>query len=119
MNCLEFRRALAVDPADPSPELVAHRGACARCSEAWAAAQGFERTLERALRVPVPADLAEEVLLRQTTESRHAARPRRFRGWAVAASLVVALGAGGLGYRAWLASRPLPELAVAHLSHEP
>ncbi|HET9482422.1 MAG TPA: DUF3379 family protein, partial [Xanthomonadales bacterium] len=119
MNCLEFRRTLAAEPASADPRFLVHRDACARCSEAHAAAQAFERTLERALQVPVPAGLADQVLLRQLTAARHERPRRRHTAWRLAAGFVLALGAGLFGYLGWQAGRPLPELAIAHLAHEP
>jgi anti-sigma factor RsiW len=120
MNCLEFRRRLAVEPKCDASEFVAHRDACPRCAEAHARAQQFETSVARALAVPVPADLADRILLHQTTE----ARQDRHRGggfaglWRIAAALLVAVGVFSL----WSVSTPataLPDLAVAHLAHEP
>jgi muconolactone delta-isomerase len=119
MNCLEFRRRLAVEPKSDAPEFVAHRDDCPRCAEAYARAQQFEAGMVRALAVAVPADLADRILLHQTT----AARQIRHRGtspalWRIAASLLVAVGVFSL----WSVSTPaaaLADLAVAHLAHEP
>jgi hypothetical protein len=119
MNCLEFRRQLATEPRSESSAFLGHRDGCARCGEVHARAQVFEAGLERALAVPVPDGLADRVLLRQTTATRGergwALGPRH---WRMAAGLALALGAATL----WTLTRPaqaLPDLAVAHLAHEP
>lgn len=160
MNCLEFRRTLGVQPLSTNAEFVAHREQCARCADAHARAQAFERKVERALQVPVPEALADAVLLAQTTAARHeldasdmespadesprhlatppsSRRPttpssRRTTGpsdstartphvlaWRIAAGFLLLLGAAGFSFQAWRMSRPLSELAIAHLAHEP
>lgn len=105
MNCLEFRRHLGSEPASTVVDFVAHRTECAHCAAAHARADEFELRIRKAASVPVPVNLADRILLAQTTESRHERRGRR-RGIAVmtlaaAASVVVALVA---------VNRPKPEL---------
>ena len=117
MDCLEFRRRLVVEPHARDPEGLAHRDGCAACRAAWERAQSFEHALQGALDVPVPTGLAERVLLAQATgERQHAVRRRRV-AFALAASLVVALGAGGYAWRQ-MDARSLPALAVAHMPGE-
>ncbi len=120
MECLEFRRQLGSDPRHESAAMAAHRRDCSGCAEAQARALGFELQLKRALAVPVPAGLADRVLLAQMTAERRGRGARRRRwigGLALAASLVLAVGLGVF----WRA-RPalaLPALMVDHLQHEP
>ncbi len=95
MNCLEFRRRLGSEPNGTLAEFVAHREECARCASAQAAADAFEERIRAALRVPAPANLADRILLAQTTESRQAVRNRK-RGvgalmLATAASILIAV----------------------------
>jgi hypothetical protein len=94
MNCLEFRRLLGSEPASTLSAFVAHRGECPSCAAAQQRADEFELRIRRAASVPVPVNLADRILLAQTTESRHGSRNRR-RGFAAlflaaAASIVVA-----------------------------
>ena len=120
MNCLEFRRWLAIEPGSTLAAFAAHGAECARCAEAWLKAQDFERVLAAALAVPVPAGLEERVLLRQTTSRRHERHAERRDAWSrLAAAVVLAVGMATTGFLAWRDSRPLPDAAVAHLSHEP
>lgn len=79
----------------------------------------FEARLLRALEVPVPDGLAERILLEQTTRTRRASRPALWRNWRAAALLALAIGAGVGLYGSSGPASALPELAVAHLSHEP
>ena len=95
MNCLEFRRLLGSDPSCSLVDFAAHRATCAFCSAAHARAEEFEARIRSSLSVPVPGNLADRILLAQTTRSRHGTRSRR-RGVAAfavaaAASILVVL----------------------------
>jgi hypothetical protein len=80
----------------------------------------FEARLKRALAVPVPADLAERILLRQTTAAREVRAPRVNPAWRIAAVLALAVGGVGLFVSTTPPAQALPELAVDHtLHHEP
>jgi hypothetical protein len=80
----------------------------------------FEARLARALAVPVPEGLADRILLHQTTLAR---RERTggapFGGWRAAAVLALAIGAGVGLYGFNRPVSALPDMAVAHLPHEP
>src|SRR5688572_6842410 len=119
MNCLEFRRALAATPARTDAAFLSHRDGCSGCGDAWAQAMAFERTLERALAVPVPEGLADRILLHQTTRERRERTVPRWAAWRIAAGVVLALGAAAALQRAFVADAPLAQLALDHLSHEP
>jgi len=116
MDCLEFRRRLGAEPHTHNAELHAHREQCASCSAAWERVQQAESELIAALEIPVPAGLAERVLLAQATGARRQYVRRRGIALALAASLVAAVG-GSLLWRQ-LDARTLPALAVAHMPDE-
>ena len=95
MNCLEFRRRLGSEPASTLDSFIAHRAECFGCAAAHSRADEFEARLRRAVSVAVPVNLADRILLAQTTELRQGLRKRR-RGFstlilAAAASIVVAV----------------------------
>jgi hypothetical protein len=116
MNCVEFRRQLAIDPSTQVADFVQHRAECPRCAEAAARATAFEQDLARALNVAVPAQFAESILLAQTTaERRLRVGLRRVSIFAAAAALVLALGIAGMRAEA----EPLSAEAVEHLESEP
>jgi len=117
MDCLEFRRRLGAEPHSRAAELLAHRDSCPACAAAWERAQAFERELHAAFEVPVPEGLAERVLLAQATGERHRQTRRRQLAFALAASLLLALGLGGYGWKQ-MDARSLPALAVAHMPDE-
>jgi len=82
----------------------------------------FEARLLRALQVPVPEDLVESILLRQTTEARHPVRARSRSAspvWRIAAVFALAVGGLGLFLSSSAPVHALPDLAVEHtLTHE-
>ena len=115
MNCLEFRRQLLIDPQSIDADFQHHPRECARCAEARARALAFEASLQTALAVPTPPQLAESILLRHATEQQRS-RQRLRRGGgllALAAGVVFAFGVG-----MHLQAQPLPEIVVGHLQHE-
>lgn len=115
MNCVEFRRQLGIDPHSRVQEFLRHRAECARCAAAAARAYAHERELARALAIDVPAQLADKLLLAQTTAAlRSRARWRRVTGLALAAVLVLAVSVTGLRVEA----QPLSAQAVAHVQRE-
>ncbi|HET7842931.1 MAG TPA: DUF3379 family protein [Xanthomonadales bacterium] len=119
MNCIDYRRQLAAVPDALDASALAHEAECPRCTQARGEAQQFEAALRGALAVPVPDSLADRILLHQTTEARRARGVRRRAvAWRVAAVLALAV-AGGLFWRVQQVNQPLPDIAVAHLSHEP
>ena len=115
MNCLEFRRQLLIDPRATEADFQHHARECGRCAEAQVRALAFESSLQAALSVPAPAQLAESILLHQATEQqRNRQRLRRGGGLlALAAGVVLAFGVG-----LHLQAQPLPEIVVDHLQHE-
>jgi len=118
MDCLEFRRRLAAEPRAREAAFVAHRDSChAGCTEAWWRAQRLERRIEAALAIEAPADLADRVLLAQTTRMRVHARRWQV-GLALAASLLLALGIGTFAWNQKASADPLPAMSVAHLRGE-
>lgn len=114
MNCLEFRRQLGID-RHVGGDFAQHRAECARCAEASARANVFEKSLRGALEIDVPANLAESILLAQATKEQRARRPlRRHALWlSMAAAAVLAVGIG-----VYAQAKSLPEIAVNHLKKE-
>ena len=117
MDCLEFRRRLGAEPSTHDPDMRAHREQCTACAAAHARAQRFEQELADALDVPVPANLAERVLLAQATGQRRQFVQQRRTAFALAASVVCALGIGGVAWQQ-VDAHSLPALAVAHMPEE-
>ncbi len=117
MDCLEFRRHLAATPRSSDPGMEAHRRGCPACRAAWEQAQSFENELLDALHVPAPEGLAERIVLAQATGRRQRIGRGRRALLAIAASLLVAMGVGGIAWQ-HLDAHSLPALAVAHMPPE-
>lgn len=119
MNCLEFRRAIAVQPRELDARARQHREECPRCAQAFAEAMRFEALLDRSLAIAVPAELPDHILLRQTTQTRQRSSGRRHLVWRIAAGLLLSGGIGGVSWLALAPQETLAAMAVEHLSHEP
>lgn len=91
MNCLEFRRHCLADPASQEAEFVTHRRNCPRCSEFTAGVTQLDRKITEALQVDVPDNLGSRIVLRQSLY-RDQQHQKRRRMYALAASLIVAVG---------------------------
>lgn len=119
MNCLEFRRELAATPMAMRAEAREHRAHCASCAEAWQRAQVFEQRLQAALAVPVPAELADRILLKQTTDTRKHRQLTRSTWLRLAAGFMMTVSALGTGYLVFGTGETLASASIEHLSHEP
>ncbi|MCA1778964.1 MAG: DUF3379 domain-containing protein [Xanthomonadaceae bacterium] len=90
MNLLEFKRRLMTDPGARSAEMRAERARDDEFAAAADASNRFEIMLHRAVSVPVPHGLAEQIILRQSLEQQNA-KPA-WRGiLAIAAALALAV----------------------------
>lgn len=120
MNCIEFRRMLLIEPASVDAEFAEHRRACPSCADAVERSAHFERRLRAAINIDVPENLASRILLKQSFEPR-VARPwwRRRGVYALAASLLLALGLVGLQLNSHVQERRLSEEFVALVNGAP
>ncbi len=113
MNCLDFRRAIFVNPRDLEEAARAHSLDCAACRDFLETQREMDAALFAALQVPPPDGFADRILV---TRGLRPGR-RRF-AWAIAATLLLA---GGLVLfaRPWLEGDPLGREAIAHVVQEP
>jgi Protein of unknown function (DUF3379) len=114
LECLEFRRAAGGDPGHLSVEAQAHCDSCARCAGYMAELIALDRTILKALQVPLPATQTRG---RETGASGPESAPRG-RWYALAASIMGGVLIGTLLFTGG-SRESLARDAVAHLEHEP
>ncbi|MGD9582329.1 MAG: DUF3379 family protein [Lysobacterales bacterium] len=119
MNCLEFRRQIAITPRQLDARARGHREACPRCAEAQQRALVLEGSIDRALAIPVPAHLADQIILRQLTSARAERHGRGHMLMRIAAGVALSLGVATVSWLALAPTQSLAASAVEHLSHEP
>ena len=116
MDCLEFRRHLLADPYSQDPDFVAHKQGCADCRGALQRAEGFEDELRQAFKVTVPDELADGILLGQTTSVR---RTRFRNSWLIGLAATVVIGVGLAVVLLPNANAEVGEFVVEHIRKEP
>jgi hypothetical protein len=94
MDFSEFRRRLGAEPRSTDPELLRARDSSPEFAAAAAEAEAFEAALERALQLPEPAGLVED--LRALPAGSAGPRHRRWISLALAAGLLLAVGIAGI-----------------------
>lgn len=120
MNCMEFRRMLLTDPAVSDPDFEAHRRTCRSCADAVERSAHLERRLREAVNIDVPEGLASRILLKHSfTAHRRVPWWRRGRTYALAASIVLAVGLVAMGLVAQVEQRRLSEEFVALVEGAP
>jgi len=99
MNCLDYRRLMETAPGEAGEKAVAHARACTSCAEFARRAAHVDRLVREAVRLPLPENLEERILMRQSFR-----RPRRkLAGWAALAAGVVLILAGFLFHAGYVA----------------
>lgn len=117
MNCLEFRRTHASGPGSPTQEHLGHAAECESCHAYLLRANGFEMRLEDAMHVDLPQNLSSRILLKQSFEKPASSLVWRRRLYALAASVLLALGL--IGAMSYIRNLPPPlEREVVHLINQ-
>lgn len=127
MNCADYRRHLAADPARIDAAGEQHRLQCAECAALTVRAQSFEQSLGEALAVAPPPGFEQTLLaaVRQQLDSNAeplaARKPAPRRKWmpalGLAASVLLAVFAS-LGTWSMRPAHAMPEMAVQHVMGE-
>ncbi len=89
MNFSEFKKLIGADPWSQDPEVLRARNAAPEFEQAAGDAEAFERKLQSALHVQAPTDLLKDI-------KKISQQPAQRRNWmplALAASLIIAVGA--------------------------
>lgn len=121
MEFSEFMRLLGSDPHNRDPAFLAARSATPKHRAAAAESDHFEHCLTRALAAELPADLAERlraIPATAITANVGSSARRRWSSLALAASLVLAIGATGLIWRMNTGWDSVQAYVVEHYHHD-
>lgn len=121
MNYTDFQRRLLIDPRSPELADAAKARVGDDAPAQLAEALDFEKRIDAALAVRVPANLAERILaaIPPDADARPASSPRRWWPLALAATLAAAAVISNGVMHAPSGTTALITASVAHLSHEP
>lgn len=117
MNFSEFKQRLGAEPRSSDAELLRARQSSPEFEAAAREAEQFEDRLEQAARIPAPDGLLDDLL----AVGRNGANPvrhRRWAPWALAASLLVAVGAFGLVWNANHSWDSVEDYVAQHYRHD-
>jgi len=92
MNCLEFRRICIATSDSVDEDFLAHKQQCPECAALAEEMGQFDRYLNEAMVIDPPSGLASRILLRQSLFNEKRTRRQFYFAYALAASLVLALG---------------------------
>ncbi len=115
MNFSEFKRQLGADPASQDPAFLRARQSSPEFIQAAAESDLFEHRLHRALALPAPQDLLHNL---QDIGRSKTARPGSWRQYALAASLLLAIAAGGITWRMNTGQDTVAEYVVNHYADD-
>ena len=112
MDLSEFRRRLGAEPASQDAEMRAARRAGPEFEAAAAAADRFEALLREAVDVPVPGGLVDDLAALRAPTAR--------RRWpvALAAGLLLAIGAAGVTWQLRPGWDSVEDYVIAHYRHD-
>ena len=117
MNFSEFRRWLGAEPRSGDPEFLRARESAPEFKQAAAEAERFEKKLERALALPVQARLVDEI---KSVAAAPVEPPERKNWWplALAASVLIAVGAAGMAWKANRSWDSVEHYVLDHYRHD-
>lgn len=121
MDYSDFIRLLGADPRSRDPEFLRARDSSPDFRAAAMQSDRFEQKLERALAVDVPPTLIEQLRGVAQNPARPGDTPTPHKSWrafAMAASLLVAVGAAGLIWRMNAGWGSVEEYVVDHYHHD-
>jgi len=114
MNFSEFKKLIVADPWNRDPETLRARNSAPEFETAATEAEAFEDKLQSALHIQPPDDLIEEI----KGISRQPARHRNWMPLALAASLLIAVGAVGMVWKQSTQNVSIETYLADHYSHD-
>ncbi len=118
MDDLQFRRALYIDPKNQDPEIIAAQQSDASKKQFAHDICQLDKHIEQALKVPVPDDLCDKLILRQSLANHQIHKKKTRFHIAIAASVAI-LGGILLNFmQASTAYSTMGDYALAHAYYE-
>jgi hypothetical protein len=118
MDYSEFLRRIGADPHDPDQELLRARQSDIKFEQAALDAERLETKLQRAVQLPAPEGLIEQLQQISQTEQSTSEPSRRWRHLAVAAGLLIAVGAAGISWNLNHSWESVDEYVAQHYRHD-
>jgi hypothetical protein len=118
MDFTEYLRLLGADPRSRDPEFLRARQSGPEFQQAAEAAEAFEAKLERAAGLPVPEGLLDDIMVISRENIASAAPAPRWRSMALAAGILIAVGAAGITWNMNRGWDSVDEYLVAHYRHD-
>jgi len=118
MDFSEFLRRLGAEPGNQDPEVLEARRSGDEFEQAAEAAEQFESRLTRALQLPVPDDLLNRLESISDENPATDERPRRWRHLAMAAAVLIAVGAAGVTWNLNHSWESVDDYVVDHYNHD-
>jgi len=114
MNFSEFKKLIGADPRNRDPETLRARNSAPEFEAAAAQAEEFEEKLQTALLVQPPAGFVDEI----KSIAQQPARQRKWIPLALAASLLITVGAVGLVWKQSHQWDNIEDYLADHYSHD-
>lgn len=114
MSFSDFQRLIGADPWNRDPETVRARNSAPEFAQAASKAEAFERKLQSALQLRLPADLLTDI----KNISHQPAQQRNWMPLALAASLLLAVGALSMVWKQSLQWDSVEAYLADHYSHD-
>ena len=116
MDFSEFLRILGAEPRSKDPEFLRARQSGPEFEQASQVAEDFERQLERAIGLPAPEDLLSHI--KDITRENATAPMLRWRPMAIAAGLLIAVGAAGITWNMNRGWESVDQYLAEHYHHD-
>lgn len=118
MDYSEFLRRIGADPHDADPEIAHARASDETFDQAAREALELEAKLQRAVDVPIPDDLIAQIRNIPAADSVSPKPALRWRSMAIAAGLLIAIGAAGISWNMNHSWNSVDEYVVDHYHHD-
>jgi len=114
MNFSEFKKQITAEPWSQDPTLLRARSSDPQFEQAALEAQRMDQKIQSAVNVAAPEGLLEDI----KAIVHQPASPRRWMPLALAASILIALGAVAIGWQETHQWNSVEEYLVEHYSHD-